>query len=120
MTVLHLEWSSAEVSDAELTVGLSDNPPKKWREAFTKAAALLSHGSWEVSQVKRRNVRISPVRVGEEERVRQFLEGAVLEANAALVSEEELFDPAQADGEGGEEDEASADEELTARFRAFA
>jgi len=119
MTVLQIEWSTAEVSDAELTVSLSDNAPKKWRVAFARAASLLSQGSWEVSQVKRRHVRISPVRVGEEERVKQFLDGAVLEANATLVSEDELFDPAQADDED-HGDETSADEELTARFRAFA
>ena len=118
MNTLQLDWSSAEVSDARLTVGFSEKAPKKWRTAFARAVSLLSHDTWEVSELKPQSVRVSPVRLGEEERVRHFLESAVLEANATLVGEDELFD---ADVEDEEEaDEPSPDEELTARFRAFA
>jgi hypothetical protein len=119
MKTLQLDWSSAEVSDAKLTVGFSERTPKKWREAFARAVALLSHDTWEVSELKQGGVRISPVRLGEEERVRHFLESAVLEANATLVSEAELFDDDQSEN-GEAPAEPSADEELTARFRAFA
>lgn len=118
MKALQLDWSTAEVSDGKLTVGFSDRTPKKWREAFSKAVALLSHDTWEVSELKQQSVRLGPIRLGEEERVRHFLESAVLEANAALVSEEELF----ADDHDDDEEDAgpTADEELTAHFRAFA
>lgn len=120
MTPLRLDWSSAEVSDGKLTVGFSDKTPKEWREAFVRAAALLSHGKWELSQVQARHVRVSPVNAGDEERVKHFLESAVLEANSTLVGEDELFDPEPADdAEDEAAPETSPDEELTARFRAF-
>jgi hypothetical protein len=64
-------------------------------------------------------LRLDPVSLGEEERVRQFLEGALLEANRVLVSEEELFEDSDESAEA-DEAETSADEELTQRFRAFA
>jgi hypothetical protein len=117
---VQLDWSSADVTDATLVVALSDRPPKKWRDAFERATALLSHGKW-TTRLSRRNsaVRLDPVAPGEEERVLQFLEGALLEANRTILSEEELFDESE-DGDGSEEADTSVDEELTARFRAFA
>ena len=116
---VRVDWSSAEVSDGTLVVALNHRPPKKWREAFTRAAALLSHGNWTTRLSQRGSaVRLDPVELGEEERILQFLEGALLEANRTILTEEELFDDARADAPA--EQEASADEELTQRFRAFA
>lgn len=114
-----LDWSSADVNDGTLHVTLQGKTPRKWREAFERAAALLSHGNWNTRLTPRNGaVRLDPVRLGDEERIRQFLEGALLEANRVLVSERELFEEPD-EGEGDEQD-ASEDEELTARFRAFA
>jgi len=117
---VQLDWSSAQVTDGTLVVDLSTRPPKKWREAFERATALLSHGNWS-TRLNKRNaaVRLDPVELGEEERVRQFLEGALLEANRTILAEVELFDESGDDGQG-EDSEASPDEELTQRFRAFA
>jgi hypothetical protein len=116
---VELDWSSADVTDGTLEVALSTRPPKKWREAFERAAALLSHGNWNTKLNQRKaTVALDPVSPGEEERVRQFLEGALLEANHAIVSEDELF---EADAEGGsDEPDTSEDDEMTERFRAFA
>lgn len=115
-----LDWSSADVTDGTLDVALSGKTPKKWRDAFERAAALLSHGQWNTRLSPRRgSVRLDPVSLGEEDRVRQFLEGALLEANRVLVSEEELFEEDD-DGSDGEESAPSEDEELTRRFRDFA
>lgn len=115
-----LDWSSAEVTDGTLIVALSGRPPKKWREAFARAAALLSHGNWSTRLGNReRAVRLDPVELGEEERVRQFLEGALLEANRTILTEEELFEGADPDA-ATDEPQVSADQELTERFRAFA
>jgi hypothetical protein len=115
-----LDWSSADVTDGTLDVALSGKTPKKWREAFERATALLSHGKWNTRLSPRKgSVRLDPVSLGEEDRVRQFLEGALLEANRVLVSEEELFEDAD-DGGDGEDSEPSEDEQLTQRFRAFA
>lgn len=35
-----LDWSTAEVSDGELTVGLNAKPPKQWQEAFEDCGAV--------------------------------------------------------------------------------
>lgn len=117
---VQLEWSSADVTDGTLVVALSTKPPKKWREAFERATALLSHGNWSTRLSKRNSaVRLDPVALGEEERVLQFLEGALLEANRTILSEDELFDHAE-DGDDAAEAETSVDEQLTAAFRGFA
>jgi hypothetical protein len=117
--IVELDWSSADVTDATLDVALNGRPPKKWRDAFVRATALLSHGNWNTRLAQRNAaVRLDPVSLGEEERVRQFLEGALLEANRVIVSEDELFE--STDGGEIDETEPSEDEELTQRFRAFA
>ncbi|HTW11572.1 MAG TPA: hypothetical protein VME01_02415 [Solirubrobacteraceae bacterium] len=123
MTKLQLDWSNAEVSDGELTVAFSEKAPKKWRDAFQRTAALLSHGNWQIVKLSPAQVRVAPVEPGNEERVHHFLESTVLEANRTLVSEDELFEPDPApedEGEEGESREGSPDRELTARFREFA
>jgi hypothetical protein len=122
---LQLDWSTAEVSDGELTVGLSAKPPKEWRAVFERTAALLSAGNWEVTlKPKKGSVQIASVAPGDEERVRQFVEGAVLEANTTVASEQELYEGQPADDGEPEPDsdtpEPSPDEELTGRFRKFA
>lgn len=126
---LKLDWETAEVSDGSLTVGLSDKPPKEWRNAFETTATLLNNGSWTVAlDAKNRSVQVTPVEQGDEERVREFIEGAVLQANSTLVSEPELFGLESPQDEEDAEDatseshasESSRDEELTERFRAFA
>jgi hypothetical protein len=117
---LKLVWSSAEVSDGKLTVGFSDKPPKKWRDSFDRTMALLSHGDWKAAlNAKKASVEIASVHLGDEERVRRLLEGAVLEANVTLVGDDALFDDGYI-GDDEVETEPSADEAITARFRAFA
>ena len=121
-----LDWTTAEVSDGELTVRLRAKLPKRWRATFERTATLLNSGSWDVSlNARNHSVRVASVQSGDEERVRQFLEGAVLEANSTLVSERELFEVGPADDEDEptsdtETAERSRDEELTAQFRGFA
>jgi hypothetical protein len=122
---LKLDWSTAEVSNGELTVGLSAKPPKEWRDAFERTATLLGAGKWEVTlRPKKGSVQIASVRPGDEERVRQFVEGAVLEANTTVASEHELYESQPADDDEPAPDsdtpERSPDEELTGRFREFA
>jgi hypothetical protein len=124
MEQLKLDWSTAEVSDGKLTVALSGKPPKEWRDTFERTAALLSR-HWDVSlNSKKGSVQIVSVQPGDEERVRQFAESLVLEANTTLVSEQELFDtaPVEDDEQQPESDaaEPSRDERVTDRFREFA
>ncbi|HEX3802604.1 MAG TPA: hypothetical protein VHV75_07190 [Solirubrobacteraceae bacterium] len=122
---VRLDWSSAVVSDGKLTVGFSDKPPKKWRDVFERTLVLLSQGKWEGCLNSRKGtVQIASIEPGDEDRVRELLEGAVLEANSTLVSEEELFKgpgtDEEADGADEEPAEPAVDDELTERFRAFA
>lgn len=122
MTQLQLDWSSAEVSDGKLTVGLTDKPPKEWKATFEKTAALLNHGSWESITLKHGEIKVGTVATGEEERVKHLLESAVLEANAAVAGEDAVFDPdtsEEPDEDDRQPEDASPDEELTGRFRAF-
>jgi hypothetical protein len=114
-----LDWSSADVNDGTLVVELSDKPPKKWRDAFERATALLSHGTWHTRLNRNGAVRVDPVGLGDEERVRQFLEGALLEANRTTLTEDELFDDSHANSDS-EKSEIATDEQLTQTFRAFA
>jgi hypothetical protein len=125
MEPLKLDWSTAEVSDGKLTVALSGKPPKKWRDTFARTGALLG-GNWNISlNSKKGSVQIDSVQPGDEERVRQLAEGVVLEANATLVSEQELFGNAPAEDEDDEQQpepeasQPSGDEQLTDRFREF-
>jgi hypothetical protein len=119
--IVELDWSSAEVTDGKLTLGFSQKPPKKWRDAFARTVALLNHGNWKTALSARKgSVEVDPVHVGDEERVRQLLEGAALEANTTLVGEDELFADPHSDDEDDDAPERSSDSESTARFRAFA
>ncbi len=122
---VNLDWSTAKVSDGTLTVALDDKPPKQWREAFERTAGLLGTGTWTVAvRAKKGLVQIAPVRPGDEERVRQLLEGAVLEANTKATVRAEPSqdgDDERAEGEADRSDsEPSPDEALADRFRDFA
>jgi hypothetical protein len=122
---LQLDWSTAEVSDGTLTIALDDKPPKEWRAVFTRTATLLGQGTWEVSlHAKKATVEIATVRAGDEERVRQFLEGLLLEANSRVADEpdppEHEAEESDGDGDGDAAPRRSPDETLTDHFRAFA
>jgi hypothetical protein len=122
MEQLKLDWSTAEVSDGTLTIALNEKPRKEWRDVFARTAALIG-GRWDVTlKPKRASVQVASVQPGDEEAVRQLVEGVVLEANTTLVGEQELFAGASVADERSESDvsEPSRDEELTGRFREFA
>jgi hypothetical protein len=115
---LELDWSSATVTDGKLTVGLSDKPPKKWRESFDRTVGLLGLGKWKTAlNARKASVEIASVEIGDEERVRRMLEGALLEANVTLLGEEAVFDDDEA---ADEQPLETPDDEITARFRSFA
>ena len=134
MTLLQVDWASAEVSEGELTVGFTDKAPRRWRDAFQRTAVLLGDDSWDLHNARSGQVRVSPIHPGEEERVRHFLESLVLEANAAAFGEAQAFGEGEEDGAPDEEDGAPVDEEeegeppeerfpdeqMTTRFRDFA
>lgn len=114
---MELDWSSAEVHDGTLEVGLRGELPKGWKKSFEGTVELLPGGDWGKVKLKKNRVRVHDVAAGGEDRLRHFLESVVLQANA----DHEEIEP-----ETGEEDQDEAaeadglDSEMTERFRSFA
>lgn len=122
MEQTQLDWSTAEVHDGTLTINLDGKPPKEWIARFKTTVRLLNHGSWEKVELKKGKITVKTITVGDEDRVRHFLESAVLEADTVLAPDES---DADADDDAEDNDDAAStqdgpDVELTERFRAFA
>jgi hypothetical protein len=109
MATIEIDWSTAQVSDAELVVALAPNPPSEWRARANGAIALLERPgqSWKSIKVKKDRIVVSGVGEGREDDVRHFLESIVLQANAGEREET---------GEHVDE----ADERMTSAFQSFA
>ncbi|HLW95010.1 MAG TPA: hypothetical protein VKS25_06520 [Solirubrobacteraceae bacterium] len=108
----HIEWSTAVVEDATLTVSLSGDAPRGWRTRFAAVTTLLDRSGGRFGHVSLRGAEISVADVhgGAEPDVRHFLESAVLQVNADLGLEEAPE----------EEPEQEADRAMAATFRSFA
>jgi hypothetical protein len=120
-----LDWSSAEVHDSKLSVPLDGEPPRGWRDTFERTAALLGANDWDSVKLKGRQVEVTGLKQGGEEKLRHYLESIVQEANAAHAPEEN--EESDDDERSGDHDEdsveeraASPDTEMTERFRSFA
>ena len=109
---MNLEWATAEVKDANLTVALTGDPPKGWKQSFERTVTLLGDGEWGAIQLKKGTVQVSDVPAGSEEKLRHHLEAIVTQANA---SQETADDDGDRDGEKPD----GPDAEMTERFRAF-
>jgi hypothetical protein len=107
---MNLQWASAEVKDATLTVRLEGDPPDGWNESFERTVALLGHGEWGEVALEQSAVQVSDVTPGSEEKLRHHLEGIVAQANAAHEKSQPHEDRHEPEG---------PDAEMTARFRAF-
>ncbi|HEX4033685.1 MAG TPA: hypothetical protein VHX66_04510 [Solirubrobacteraceae bacterium] len=107
-----IEWSTASVEDAALTVSLSGEAPRGWRKRFEAVATLLDRSDGRFGRVSVRGpiVTVADVLEGAEADVRHFLESAVMQVNADLGLEEAPEEDA------GEE----ADRAMAATFRSFA
>ncbi len=121
-----LDWSTAEVRDAQLTVALEGEPPRGWKDTFEATARLLGGSGWDDVQLKKHNVHVSGVSPGSEDKLRHFLESVVQQANA----DHHLGEEQSQEGESSDEDtegsndaskesEESPDAEMTERFRSF-
>jgi hypothetical protein len=118
-----LDWNTAKVRNAKLSVGLQGDPPPGWGKTFEATARLLDRGEWEKVKVKKRGVRVGGVAPGSEDKLRHFLESIVWQANADHRQAEasaQASTRAGADddaGAGGREDDSDA--QMTERFRRF-
>jgi hypothetical protein len=111
-----IDWSTAEVKDATLTVELSGDAPEEWSERIPQVVGRLGvRGAGDV-ELDGRRVTVSDVQQGAESEIRQALEGAVLQAAADHPPPEPDADAAEGDGGEGSE----ADRAMTEAFRAFA
>ena len=112
MSSVKLEWASAEVKDAKLTVALEGDPPKGWKESFDRTVTLLGDGDWGEIQLRKGTVQVGDVPSGSEDKLRHHLEAIVAQANAAHEDKH--------DGRGDGDEPEGPDAEMTERFRAFA
>ena len=86
-----VEWASASVEDARLSVGLSGKPSDEWREAFERVLGRLEkpNAGWGEVEVGKRKLHVADVQAGQEGDLRHLLESVVLQANAAVGAEDE-------------------------------
>jgi hypothetical protein len=107
---MNLEWASAEVSDAKLTVELAGDAPNGWKQSFERTVTLLGDGEWGEIHLKKGKVQVDDVTPGSEDKLRHHLEAIVAQANAAHEEDDHQDD----------DEPEGPDAEMTDRFRAFA
>jgi hypothetical protein len=120
-----LDWSTAEVKNGVLSVGLDGERPKGWNKTFAATAAMLGGGTWSKVALRKDRIKVTGVTPGVEDKLHHFLESVVLQTNADHAPETE--DDSDGDGEQELEQESGQgdsdddpDSELTSRFKAFA
>lgn len=115
-TAPQIDWTSAEVSDGELTVAFVGEVPKGWvarLKALLERLGQTGSEQWGQIKVSKGKIAVEDLREGSEPDLRHLLESAVLQANADLAPHEE--DPVSE-----ESPERARDGRMTAAFRAFA
>jgi hypothetical protein len=118
MAEVRLNWATAKVKDAKLTVGLEGKISPDWKDSFETTVRLLAGRDWGEVRVKKQTVRVSDVNAGSEEKLRHHLTSVVEQANATLRSDEPESKPSDSDAEQSDHD--SPDARMTERFRGFA
>lgn len=115
-----IDWGSAEIEGATLSVDLTGASSKAWRQRFERVLVLLEtpHSRWGEVELNKQGVRVSEVQGGAETELRHFLESIVLQVNSELPQPEEAQQ--NAEEEIHVDEHAQADRRMTAAFRAFA
>jgi hypothetical protein len=116
----NIDWASAEIEDAALTVQLTGASTKAWKQRFESVLALLDspHSRWGEVHLNRKAVQVADVQPGAEMELRHCLESIVVQVSSEL---REPGAPAQdAEQETSLDEAAQADRRMTAAFRAFA
>jgi hypothetical protein len=113
-----IDWASAEVHGADVTVELSGKVTKAWRERFAAVLGLLgpSSGGWGEVTLVRRTIAVRALLPQAEGDLRHFLESVVVQANSELTEDGEGREPAAGPADRG----AILDAEMTATLRSFA
>jgi len=110
---VEIDWASASVSDARLTVALSGAAPKGFTPQLERVIARLATSGrrWGEISAGKHKLHVDDVQPGAEADLRHFLESALLQANTALGAE-------PADSADGAQD--GPDEQMASVFRSFA
>jgi hypothetical protein len=123
MSEAKLDWSTAKVKDAKLSVDIVGDIPSGWKDSFDTTARLLGRsGDWgEVALRRKKSVTVDDVTPGSEDRLRHFLESVVEQSNADHRQDDDEDDE-QRDDEADESDDEDAgpDAQMSDRFRSFA
>jgi hypothetical protein len=116
----NIDWGSADIEDATLTVDLAGASSKAWKQRFNSVLALLEtpHSRWGEVRLNRGGIQVAEVQQGTETELRHFLESIVLQVNSELPQPEKAEQ--DADSETNDDGEVQADRQMTAAFRAFA
>ena len=115
---VQIDWASAQIEDARLTLALTGPASKAWKARFESVLALLdtSHRSWGEVRLTKKRIRVADPEEGSESELRHFLESIVLQVN----SDTEPGAPERDALEDENDDEAGADEQMARTFRGFA
>jgi hypothetical protein len=79
-----IDWSSAQVEESTLKIGLSGTNTKAWKSRFEDVIKLLNtpHSSWGAIRIAKDRVTVADVEQGGEPELRHFLDSAVTQTNA--------------------------------------
>lgn len=106
-----LDWGSASVDDATLTVPVTGEVPTGWTKGVKRVAERLERpgSGWGAVKVTKKRLSVDAVAPGCEDDLHHFLESVVLQANTALREDE-----------GSDDARSEEDQAMTDAFRAFA
>ncbi len=112
---LRIDWSTAEVHTATLSVRLAGPSRRGLAKRFDGVRRLLEHsnGRWGAIALAKGFITVDEVEEGAEEDLRHFLESIVLQVNSDLHPDPPEPPP-------GEDGRQTADGEMASRFQAFA
>jgi hypothetical protein len=115
-----IDWASAGIEDATLSVDLTGASSKAWKQRFESVLALLqtAHSRWGEVRLNKSAIQVAQVQQGAETELRHFLESIVLQVNSELPQPEQAEQAA--DEETHVDEQGQADRQMSAAFRAFA
>jgi hypothetical protein len=111
-----IDWTTAQVADAVLTVKLSGEPSSAWAKRVGAVIELLQRDGrgWDHITVTKTQVEVTGVTEGSEPDLQHFVQGAVQQANADFAARRGNAQDTDADPGAGR------DREMTDAFQALA
>lgn len=113
-----IDWSSAEVHDGSVVIGLTGKSSKAWSDSFDGVLRLLGHGTGDWGEIAhdKKTITVQGLQPKAEGRLRHFLEAIVVQVNAELAEPASESGSQQAETTDPQELE---DQEMTATLRSF-